>query len=84
MTHQPGPLRTARRSLMASASASTLTTWHRSSTRFFSVKNAPVDNFYSASILPTAEKIGIVDKVCKCLNPLSIPLNVLKVIHYAQ
>ena len=66
------------------ASTSTVTAWRCGTGGPGSVKSAPVDNFYSASILPTAEKMGIVDKVCKCLNSLNIPLNVPKVINYAQ
>jgi hypothetical protein len=48
-----------------------------------SAKTGPVDNFYSASILQTAEKRGNVDKVCKCLILLNIPVNVRKLFIYA-
>jgi len=66
------------------ASASTVTAWRCGTGGPGSVKSVPVDNFYSASVLPTAEKMGIVDKVCKWLNLLSNPLNVQKVIRIAQ
>ncbi|WP_180127251.1 hypothetical protein [Rhodoferax sp. BLA1] len=70
--HHLDTLRTAWRGLVASAS--TVTVRRRDTGGPVSFKSAPVDNFYSASILPTAEKIGIVDKVCKCLISLNNPL----------
>lgn len=45
-----------------------------------SANTAPVDNFYSASILQTAEKTGTVDKVCKWLILLMNPQIRIKVI----
>jgi len=76
--HHLDTLRTARPDLVASAS--TVTAWRCGTGGPGSAKSAPVDNFYSTSVLPTAEKMGIVDKVCKCLNLLIIPQIRTKVI----
>ncbi|WP_158081304.1 hypothetical protein [Rhodoferax fermentans] len=64
--------------------ASTVTAWQRGNRDPLSVKFSPVDNFYSASFLLAAEKIGIVDKVFKCLKSMKNPVNVRKVMHNAQ
>ena len=60
------------------------TAWRSGAGALLFVENLPVDNFRSASIVQTAEKIGAVDKVCKCLKTLKIPVNVQKVIHIAH
>jgi hypothetical protein len=76
------PPRTAWRGLVASARNQLA--WRSGAGALLFVENLSVDNFCSASIVQTAEKIGAVDKVCKCLKTLKNPVNVLNVIHFAH
>lgn len=51
--------------------------WHTSQR-----KKRTVDNFSALVILPIAQKIGAVHKVCKLLNVLNIYPKAYKVIHF--